>query len=234
MLAQLGAPSASPEAPACVVRPELEEGPFFVDRQLDRSDVRLDPATGRLSAGLPLSLAFALSRVTNGSCAPLPGAVIDIWQCDAAGIYSGVSGPGQPSQALRGLQVTDAQGRASFTTIYPGWYQGRAVHVHFKIRTPAAATAAYEFTSQLFFDETLTDRVHAQPPYNRRRRRDTLNQTDGIFRRGGAQMVLAPAMQGDRMAATFTVGLDLSDAAVGQPDGGGRGRGRGRGIAPAV
>jgi protocatechuate 3,4-dioxygenase beta subunit len=228
---------ASAQAPACVVRPELEEGPFFVDGQLNRPDLRIDPVSGLATPGLPLGLTLSLTQIANGRCEPLAGAVIDLWQCDAAGIYSGVSGRGQANQAaggksLRGFQVTDAQGRANFTTIYPGWYQGRAVHIHFKIRTTAAPAGAYEFTSQFFFDEALNDRVHAMAPYNRRPRRDTLNQTDGIFRSGGAQLTLAPAQQGERMAASFALGLDLSDAAIGRPDGGGGGRrgpGRGRG-----
>ena len=226
--------------PACVVRPELEEGPFFVDHQLNRSDVRVDPLSGELSAGLPLSLIFGLTQISGGSCVPLAGATVDIWQCDAAGIYSGVSAPGQPeptSKTLRGFQITDANGRAAFTTIYPGWYQGRAVHIHFKLRTTAAPTGAYEFTSQLFFDDALTDRVHAQAPYNRRARRDTLNRADGIFRQGGVQMLLEPTEDNGRgLAAAFSLGLDLTDAAAGRPDGfggqgpgrGGRGRGRGR------
>jgi protocatechuate 3,4-dioxygenase beta subunit len=237
MLAQLGGAPDAAAAPACVVRPEMTEGPFFVDRQLERSDVRVDPSTGRTSAGLPLALAFTLTQVSNGACTPLPGAVVDIWQCDADGVYSGVSGPGQPdqaagSQALRGFQTTDAAGRATFTTIYPGWYRGRAVHIHFKIRT-SSAPSGYEFTSQLFFDDALSDRVYAQAPYNRRPGRDTLNRTDGIFGSAGSQMVLAPVSGGEGMAAAFAIGLDLSDAAAGRPDGGGgggRGRGRGRGF----
>jgi protocatechuate 3,4-dioxygenase beta subunit len=234
LLARFGT-QASGQAPACVVRPELEEGPYFVDGQLNRTDLTIDPVSGVATPGLPLSLALSITKIANGRCEPLPDAVIDLWQCDAAGIYSGVSGRGQANQAeggksLRGFQTTDAQGRASFMTIYPGWYQGRAVHIHFKIRTTTAPSGAYEFTSQFFFDEALNDRVHAQAPYNRRPRRDTLNQNDGIFRSGGAQLTLAPTTQGAGMAAAFALAMDLSDTSAGQPDGGrGRGRGPGRG-----
>jgi protocatechuate 3,4-dioxygenase beta subunit len=223
------------QLPPCVVRPELEEGPFFVDHQLNRSDLRVDPSNGVVSAGLTLTLAFQLSQVSAGRCAPLPGAAIDVWQCDARGVYAGVSGPGQPAQAtggkaLRGFQVTGADGQARFTTIFPGWYQGRTVHIHFKIRTTTAPTGAYEFTSQLFFDDALTDRIHATAPYAARGRRDTTNRSDGIFRSGGQTMLLTPVEQGEALAATFAVGVDLADAATGRPDGfGGRGRGRGPG-----
>ncbi len=229
---------AIPDGPACVVRPELEEGPFFLDHQLNRSDVRVEPATGELSPGVPLSLTFTVLRAGASGCAPLTGATVDIWQCDAAGVYSGVGGGFGParggpsasseSKALRGVQVTDASGTARFTTIYPGWYQGRTVHIHFKVRTTAAPTGAYEFTSQLFFDDALTDVIHAGAPYAARGERQTRNQNDGIFRDGGPGLTLAPEKQADGLAATFGIGLDLSDAAAGRPDGNGGGRGRGR------
>ena len=132
--------------PACVVRPELTEGPFFVDKQLDRSDIRIEPSTGKASEGAPLALTINVSEVGGGKCAPLAGAMVDLWQCDAHGVYSAVndrmSGTDASSQKfLRGYQVTDAKGVAAFTTIYPGWYRGRTVHIHFKIRTPAPRRA---------------------------------------------------------------------------------------------
>ncbi len=230
-----GAFAGGSPLPDCVIRPEIEEGPFFVDHQLNRSDLRIDPTSGAVSAGLPLMLTFELSQVAAGRCAPLAGAMIDLWQCDARGVYSGVSGPGQPAQAaggkaLRGFQIADSEGRARFTTVFPGWYQGRTVHIHLKVRTTSAPAGAYEFTSQLFFDDALTERVHATPAYAGRGRRDTTNRTDGIFRNGGETMVLTPVDRGENLAATFAIGVDLADAAMGRPDGfGGRGRGRGRG-----
>jgi protocatechuate 3,4-dioxygenase beta subunit len=208
------APAGSP-VPSCVVRPELDEGPFFLDQQLNRSDVRSDPASGVVSAGLPLMLNFELTQINGGRCAPLAGAVIDVWQCDAAGVYSGVSGLGQAPQAaggkaLRGFQITDAGGVGRFTT--------------------SAPAGAYEFTSQLFFDDALTDQIHATAPYSARARRTTTNSNDGIFSRGGQTLMLAPTRQANALAATFAIGVDLSDAAIGRPDGGGgRGRGPGRG-----
>jgi protocatechuate 3,4-dioxygenase beta subunit len=219
--------------PGCVVKPESTEGPYFVDKQLDRSDVRTEPGSGVASAGAPLALAFAVSQIANSRCTPLPQAVVDIWQCDALGVYSGVTDGrmgfntvGQ--QFLRGHQLTDAKGAARFTTIYPGWYAGRAVHIHFKIRTAAPGGQAYEFTSQLFFPEPMNDEVHAQAPYSKKGRRDMTNERDGIYRSSGGQLLLKPTAAAGRYDATFAIALDLSDAAVGRPDGG-RGRGRGRG-----
>ena len=132
----------TPATPACVVRPELTEGPFFVDEQLNRSDIRSDPGDGTVRPGVPLRLALRVSRLTRGACAPLPGAMVDLWHCDAIGVYSGVQDPGGSTvgkKFLRGFQTTDGEGLARFTTIYPGAYRGRAVHIHFKIRSAAAA-----------------------------------------------------------------------------------------------
>jgi protocatechuate 3,4-dioxygenase beta subunit len=206
-------------------------GPYFVDKQVERSDIRSDPTTGAMSAGTPLALTFTVSRVDGGRCAPLAGAMVDVWHCDAKGQYSGVNDrmigfDTVGRKFLRGYQVTDANGQARFTTIYPGWYQGRTVHVHFKIRTPAAAALAdasnvYEFTSQLFFDDALTDRVFTQAPYAAKGTREMRNVEDGIYREAGSQLVLAAAPAGTGYAAQFDVGLDLSDAAVGKADRGG-------------
>jgi protocatechuate 3,4-dioxygenase beta subunit len=200
--------------PSCIVRPEQTEGPYFVDARLDRSDIRSDPATGAVKAGTPLALAFVVSRVGQGaSCTPIAGAHVDLWQCDAEGIYSGVRDPSFDTtgqQWLRGYQVTDATGTARFTTIYPGWYRGRTVHVHFKVRTEPAAARGYEFTSQIYFDDALTDVVHAREPYARMGQRTVRNERDGIFRRNGSQLMLAVSEDGPAYQGTFHVGLQMA------------------------
>src|SRR4029079_8469287 len=89
---------------------------------------------------------------------------------------------------LRGSQTTDANGQATFTTIYPGWYPGRAVHIHFKIRNGTASQQVHEFTSQFFFDESVTDEVHAQAPYSQKGYRTLKNEGDGIYQGGGSQL----------------------------------------------
>jgi len=222
--------------PGCVARPEMSEGPYFVDTQAIRSDIR-SGKSGPPKPGAPLMIAFAISQAAGGKCAPLPRATVDLWQCDALGIYSGVSDARygfqtQGETVLRGSQVTDANGAARFTTIYPGWYGGRAVHLHFKIRTESTPAGAYEFTSQLFFPEELNDQVHAQSPYSQKGRRDMTNERDAFFRNGGSSLLLQPTKTAVGYDAPFAIALDLSDAAVGRPDsGGGRGgpgRGRGR------
>lgn len=189
--------------------------PFFVDERLNRTDIRSDPATGAVKAGLPLAIAFRVSRIQDGRCTPLPGAVVDIWHCDALGAYSDVGGgPGQTStrgqKFLRGYQVTDASGVARFSTIYPGWYQGRAVHVHFTIRAEPGSARGYEFTSQLYIDETITDQVPAQAPYNQKGRRDRTNEQDGIFGSGGADLLLPLTKAGSGYAGTFDIALQTS------------------------
>ena len=164
---------------SCILTASLTEGPFFVDEKLNRSDIRTDPATGAVSAGTPLALTFNVQRVASNACTPLTGAYLDVWHCDAAGVYSDVSG--STRKFLRGYQITDANGSAAFQTVYPGWYGGRAVHIHFKLRLYAGSTRTYEFTSQFFFDDTFTDSVYTQSPYSSRGSRSTRNANDGIY-----------------------------------------------------
>lgn len=203
------------QAVPCVVVPEQMEGPYFVDEKLNRSDIRTDPGDGQAKPGTPLEVALRVSRVAaGGACAALPGAVVDIWQCDAAGLYSDVRDTQvkfdtRGQKFLRGYQVTDAQGLARFTTIYPGWYPGRAVHLHFKIRTNPAGARGDDFTSQLYFDEALTDKVHAQAPYAAKGRRNMTNEKDGIYRNGGKQLMLKLADKGGGYAGTFDIALKI-------------------------
>lgn len=198
--------------PSCVVRPEQTEGPYFVDERLNRSDIRSDPTNGRVKPGTPLALTLLISRLSAGDCQPLPDAQVDIWHCDALGVYSDVQDPGFDTTGqkfLRGYQVTDTHGSVRFVTVYPGWYPGRTVHIHFKIRTAPVAQRNFEFTSQLYFEDGLTDRVHADPPYAATRLRTTRNQQDWIFRRGGDRLVLDTTTTADGYAATFPIGLQL-------------------------
>ena len=197
------ASSAATVLPSCIVRPALTEGPYFVDEKLDRSDIRSDPGTGTVRPGALLTLNFLVSRVSGSACTALSGAVVDVWHCDALGVYSDVDNA-RGQKFLRGYQMTDASGRAKFTTVYPGWYQGRAVHIHFKIRP----TSSSEFTSQLFFDDALSTQVFAQTPYSQKGTQGiTRNASDGIFQQSGGKLTLNVTKSGDTYAATFDIGL---------------------------
>jgi len=199
--------------PGCVVRPEQTEGPYFVDGMLNRSDIRSDPVDGAVKAGVPLLLTINVSRIAGGACSPIAGAQVDLWHCDGLGVYSDVTDPGFTTvgqKFLRGYQLTDAAGAARFTTIYPGWYPGRAVHIHFKIRTDPTAARGYEFTSQLYFDDALTDVVHTRAPYAGKGQRTMKNSSDRIFSRGGEQLLLAAKENDQGYAATFDIGLQTT------------------------
>ncbi len=158
--------------------------------------------------GARLALAFSVSRIDGSSCVPFEGVLVDVWHCDALGVYSDVSDPSFDTvgqKFLRGYQMTDANGAASFVTIYPGWYQGRTVHIHFKIRTDPDADQALEFTSQLYFDDELTDIVQAQQPYAAKGQRTLRNDGDGIYQNGGSQLLLTVADDGSGgYTATFS------------------------------
>jgi protocatechuate 3,4-dioxygenase beta subunit len=203
------------QVPGCVVVPAQMEGPYFVDARLNRTDIRTDPGAKAESPGVPLRVSFRVSQMSAaGACGPLAGALVDLWQCDALGVYSDFADPKAKFDArgkrfLRGYQVTDAKGLVQFTTIYPGWYPGRAVHVHFKVRTNPAGPKGTDFTSQLYFNEAVTDRVHARAPYATKGRRITTNDTDGIFKDGGKQLMLNVTEDAKGFAGTFDVAVRL-------------------------
>lgn len=189
--------------PACVVRPELTEGPYFVDEMLNRSDIRSDPSDGATSQGAQLDLTFNVTQVGANGCVPLPNAQVDIWHCDANGVYSDVQNA-VGKKFLRGYQVTNSDGIAHFVTIYPGWYPGRAVHIHFKIRIDN-----YDFTSQLFFDDAFTDQVYLQEPYSQRGERDPRNTGDGIYSNGGSLLTLNVTPNGSGYTSVFDIGVQI-------------------------
>ncbi len=198
--------------PTCVMRPAQTEGPFFVDGELQRSDIRTDTRDGSVKAGVPLRLRFQVSQAGSAACIPLAGVQVHVWHSDAAGSYSD---PGErrasaaSQQFLRGFQLTNATGDAEFLTIYPGWYQGRAPHIHFKLRMAAASATpgSREFTAQIYFDDALSDRVYATAPYARRGRRAVRNADDFVFRDGGDQLLLASTRDGDGYTGVFAIGV---------------------------
>jgi len=193
--------------PECIVTPAQTEGPFFIDTGLNRSDIRSEPGGG-MSTGLPLALSLRVSAVTAAVCTPLPGAQVEVWHCDAAGVYSGTSAA-MGKRFLRGHQATGSGGEARFLTVYPGWYPGRAIHIHFKVLARNTAGRTVEFTSQLYFDEKVNDRVMSQPPYAARGPRRVRNDEDHLYRNGGHLLTTAPSARDGSYAASFDIGLRL-------------------------
>ena len=174
------------QGPACALAPALTAGPYWQDEGLERTDLRWD--THRLAVpdprpGVPLRLDIRVVASSDEACHAVHGAQVDLWHCDALGIYSDVSQSGTSGQDfLRGYQRTDFAGWVSFTTIYPGWYAGRAVHIHAKVRLfDPYGEVTTEVSTQLFFDDAVTDAVHSVDPYRERGQRDTRNAADAIY-----------------------------------------------------
>ncbi|KPK16494.1 MAG: hypothetical protein AMJ62_05305 [Myxococcales bacterium SG8_38] len=159
-------------AASCIVYPQQTEGPYY----LDLDTLRRDITEGKAGASLEVVL-----QVQRADCTPLADVALDLWHCDAAGVYSGF--PGQiggldttGETFLRGTQLTDDEGIARFDTIYPGWYPGRTTHIHFKVHTSTFTEA----TSQLYFPEDVTAEIYETPPYDARGQKNTSNQADTI------------------------------------------------------
>jgi protocatechuate 3,4-dioxygenase beta subunit len=198
--------------PDCVLTPEQEEGPFYVDLAQVRRDVVED------RPGVPLALAVTV--VDASTCEPLRDAAVDVWHCDALGVYSGVSPEGEGETWLRGIQLTDGNGLAEFATIYPGQYPGRTTHIHLKVHTGgrrsdgAYAGGHVAHTGQLFTTDQADAEVFALAPYDRNAAGITPRSADFIFRdQGGSSATLALARTGNSLArdgftGKVTLGVD--------------------------
>jgi protocatechuate 3,4-dioxygenase beta subunit len=208
-VATAGASASAGALPSCVVVPELTEGPYYLDVNLERSDIRANTGDGAIAEGATLEIGWLVSQVDGEGCLPLAGAIVDVWHCDALGTYSGVQGSAG-TDFLRGFQRTDPNGAASFTTIYPGWYSGRAVHIHFKVRTDPDADAGFEFTSQLFFDDALSQQVFSSGVYASKGAQDQTNQSDGIFNQSGGATLLDVTQDAGIYKATFEIAVQLT------------------------
>jgi protocatechuate 3,4-dioxygenase beta subunit len=169
---------------SCTLYPAQTIGPCYAKSPMMREDISdgLD--------GLPIRLSFLVVHASG--CAPVAGASIDIWHSGSDGIYSAYDtgttcNPGMMNvksmMFCRGVQSTDETGRANFSSVFPGWYKGRTIHIHFTVRI----SGKEYITSQLYFDDMLTDDILAQGTYKSRGKRDTTNNTDGLFKSGGAK-----------------------------------------------
>ncbi|WP_242436096.1 intradiol ring-cleavage dioxygenase [Streptomyces sp. Root369] len=177
-------------AAVCTLTKEMTEGPYYLDGQYVRADITED------KTGFPLKL--ALTVVDDDTCATISNALVEIWHCDALGEYSGYvgnNGHNEPDSGtfLRGGVLTNASGVADITTVYPGWYRGRCVHIHVKVHVNVTLTSDGSFTGgtelhtgQLFFDETVTARVGALSPYSANTVTRTTLAQDSIYDDGGA------------------------------------------------
>jgi protocatechuate 3,4-dioxygenase beta subunit len=161
--------------------PQQIEGPYFVDGMPNRSDLR--SSDGTVQEGIPLHLNLNVYDVDDeGSCVPFSGAKVDIWEVNPQGIYSGVAEDGtEGKDFLRGYQITDDNGTVQFTTVYPGWYEGRAIHIHVKVRSAEALPNPFEWTSQFYLNNSINEQVHKQPPYSDHGPVAMLNEEDGIY-----------------------------------------------------
>jgi protocatechuate 3,4-dioxygenase beta subunit len=161
-----GTTSRFDDAATCTHTAEQTEGPFYFDVDRIRSDIREDREGAMLRLGV---------RVREAAeCEPIGNAVVDIWHCDAEGSYS------EPGETyLRGAQVTNADGIVEFTTVYPGWYPGRTVHIHAKVHLDRRTV----LTTQFYFDDTVSAHVFVDDPYPGESNRDGFNETDGLYDR---------------------------------------------------
>jgi protocatechuate 3,4-dioxygenase beta subunit len=210
--------------------PQQTEGPYFVDDMPNRSDLRIDTADGKVQEGMPLNLilhVYALNdKVGNAegpTCTPLKGAKVDIWEANSQGVYSGVQSAGtRDNNFLRGNQLTDENGTVQFTTIYPGWYEGRAIHIHVKVRASQNSKEPLEWTSQFYLNNSINDKVHTQAPYSNHGPVDVTNEedfihegpsTDGMLQaKTGGQLMLELVEDRQGYAGTFNIVLDGSQA----------------------
>ncbi|ATU95662.1 intradiol ring-cleavage dioxygenase [Phyllobacterium zundukense] len=176
-----GASLLMPGAGICSITPEVTEGPFYFDPELERQDI----TEGR--EGVPLTVRL---QAVDSQCRPLVRARVDIWHCDAKGTYSGYPGQGDSrdidttgQKYLRGIQHADEQGIVSFKTIYPGWYRGRTTHIHFKVFPDDSSV----MVGQLFFPDDLSEHLFTTvvPYKDRPQKRDMFNKDDGIARQAG-------------------------------------------------
>jgi protocatechuate 3,4-dioxygenase beta subunit len=186
--------AAAATAPDCVLMPELTEGPYYLDLDLVRSDITGD------RPGLPLDLRVTV--VDADACEPVEGAAVDVWHCDAGGAYSGVQGA-EGETFCRGVQMTDADGAAEFRTVFPGWYTGRAVHIHLKVQVDGDQT----HTGQLFFDPEVTSAVYTREPYAERGEPDVPNSSDDIYAQSGGVTVVAVEVGTDSSSGSVTLGI---------------------------
>lgn len=205
--------AATARRPAPTLTAQATEGPYYFDAKQPRADI-----TEGL-AGVPLTVQLSVFDETG---APLPRVRVDLWHCNAAGVYSGYAGQGEDRRVdtrgqtfLRGSLLTGVDGVAAFRSVYPGWYEGRTTHIHFKVLSGTRTL----LTSQFFLPDALSEYLYTQlPDYRRDRVRDTLNSQDGIALQAGRSVIGAVRQDPERYVATLNVVVERhANAAVERP-----------------
>jgi protocatechuate 3,4-dioxygenase beta subunit len=195
-LGGLEAPRTDAATVSCILTPEQTEGPYYIAGEKLRRNI----TEGR--PGAPLVLRTFV--VDASTCRPIRGAAVDIWHADASGIYSGFGAGASSRTFMRGIQRTNAKGLAQFRTVYPGWYQGRTVHIHVKVHVSGNVV----HTGQLYFADSMTDAVYRRAPYSARGSRDVRNASDSIYRSGGKRSTLSVKKNSAGVyVATITMGV---------------------------
>lgn len=192
-------PTTAPSS-ACVVAPTETIGPFPSIADLIRSDIR----EGK--GGATLTLTITVVNVNTG-CSPVANAVVDVWQCDADGHYSEYSQQGYDGRSqtyLRGIQTTDASGGVTFTTIYPGWYGGRATHIHVEVTVNGRSVKV----TQMAFPESITSLVYTTGVYAARGQNPTSNSGDMVFADSlSSELATVTGSPASGYTATFMLGV---------------------------
>jgi protocatechuate 3,4-dioxygenase beta subunit len=194
--AALGPKLANAASVSCILTPEQTEGPYYIAGEKLRRNI----TEGR--PGTPLLLR---TRVVDAStCRAIKNAAVDIWHADAGGVYSGFGAGASSRTFMRGIQRTNARGLAEFRTVYPGWYQGRTVHIHVKVHVGGNVV----HTGQLYFPDSVSDAVYRRAPYSNRPNRDIRNVDDTIYRDGGRRSLLSVRRnKAGVYVATITMGV---------------------------
>lgn len=211
--------TSSTTAGACSTTPEGEIGPYFADDSaagFERSDIVNNVDGTAVQSGVPLTLTVTVIDTENG-CAALEGVQVDIWQCNASGVYSDIASENTTSQNwLRGYQITDANGVVTFTTIIPGWYSGRTTHIHLRLRSKyseASSTTDGTNTTQLFFPQDLIDTLSSSvTPYSAEGNNPITNATDRVYSQqvdGETLLTLSGSVAGG-YTADITIGLPIT------------------------
>jgi protocatechuate 3,4-dioxygenase beta subunit len=198
-LAGLEARQSDAAALSCILTPEQTEGPYYIAGEKLRRNI----TEGRPGTALLLRT-FVVDATT---CRPIRNAAVDIWHADAGGVYSGFGAGASSRTFMRGIQRTNARGLAVFRTVYPGWYQGRTVHIHVKVHVGGNVV----HTGQLYFPDALTDAVYRRAPYSSRPGREVHNATDSVYRNGGSRSMLSVKKNSAGVyVATITMGVRRS------------------------